>query len=499
MYTSIRVAILVVFFNVGAYAQSGLGSITGTVTDSSEARLPGATVRLVQLSTNTERVTLTNEAGLFNIPSLVASDYSLTVELPGFRQKKLANLTLNAFQNLALGMIVLEVEGAPGTTIDITTEAPLIQTENGIRATSIQSTQVTEMPAQGRNWTTLLKIIPGATAVSSQGIVGRELDSTGYNDFRVNGKDGRQTQMNLDGGSNVDHGSDTKTTVTPSLESIQEVSVLTNNFQAEYGIRAGVVVNVVTKSGSNNWHATAWDYLRNEILNANSADSNFFGVPRPKYRYNYFGGNLGGPIKRDKLFFFFNQEQTKVFNPLTVEQARVPTALERVGDFSQTFNPDGTRPAIYMPGTQAAGSPVPVPGMKIPANLLSPLGLAIANTYPEPNYAGNNGINYLNTLPNNDRRWLNVGRVDWNLDDRTRAYVRYSQDVQRLRNRAPGSVGSLPFNLTGWNRTDVALTANVTRIFSPTLVNETMVNYQKMTSMTLCRWQPIPTSWTAQR
>src|SRR5437773_1085877 len=402
MYTSIRVAILVVFFNVGAYAQSGLGSITGTVTDSSEARLPGATVRLVQLSTNTERVTLTNEAGLFNIPSLVASDYSLTVELPGFRQKKLANLTLNAFQNLALGMIVLEVEGAPGTTIDITTEAPLIQTE----------------------------------------------------------------------------------------------SVLTTNFQAEYGIRAGVVVNVVTRSGSNNWHATAWDYLRNEILNANSADSNFFGVPRPKYRYNYFGGNLGGPIKRDKLFFFFNQEQTKVFNPLTVEQARVPTALERVGDFSQTFNPDGTRPAIYMPGTQAAGSPVPVPGMKIPANLLSPLGLAIANTYPEPNYAGNNGINYLNTLPNNDRRWLNVGRVDWNLDARTRAYVRYSQDVQRLRNRAPGSVGSLPFNLTGWNRTDVALTANVTRIFSPTLVNETMVNYQKMTSMTLCRWQPIPTSWT---
>jgi len=171
MYTSIRVAILVVFFNVGAYAQSGLGSITGTVTDSTDARLPGVTVRLVQLSTNTERVTLTNEAGLFNIPSLVASDYSLTVELPGFRQKKLANLTLNAFQNLALGMIVLEVEGAPGTTIDITTEAPLIQTENGIRATSIQSTQVTEMPAQGRNWTTLLKIIPGATAVSSQGML----------------------------------------------------------------------------------------------------------------------------------------------------------------------------------------------------------------------------------------------------------------------------------------------------------------------------------------
>src|SRR5439155_15936371 len=166
---------------------------------------------------------------------------------PGFKQKKVANLTLNTFQNLALGTIALEIEGAPGTTVEVTAEAPLIETENGIRATAIQSAQVTAMPAQGRNWSTLLKIIPGANPVSNQGIVGRELDSTGYNDFRVNGKDGRQTQMNLDGGSNVDHGSDGKTTVTPSLESIQEVSVLTNNFHAEYGIRACVVVNVITK------------------------------------------------------------------------------------------------------------------------------------------------------------------------------------------------------------------------------------------------------------
>src|SRR5438128_4046128 len=111
MYTSIRLAILVVLFNVGAYAQSGLASITGTVTDSTDARLPGATVRLVQLSTNTERVTLTNEVGLFNIPSLVASNYSLTVEFQGFKSKKLPNLTLNAFQNLALGVIALEGAG----------------------------------------------------------------------------------------------------------------------------------------------------------------------------------------------------------------------------------------------------------------------------------------------------------------------------------------------------------------------------------------------------
>src|SRR5262249_60037940 len=108
----------------------------------------------------------------------------------------------------AWGVFVLEVEGVSATTIDVTAEAPLVQTENGIRATTVQSAQVTGMPVQGRNWSTLLKIIPGANPVSNQGIIGRELDSNGYNDFRVNGKDGRQTQMNLDGGSNVDHGSD---------------------------------------------------------------------------------------------------------------------------------------------------------------------------------------------------------------------------------------------------------------------------------------------------
>lgn len=135
----------------------------------------------------------------------------------------------------------------------------------------------------------------------------REAGYDGYADFRVNGKASSQTQVNLDGGSNVDHGNDTKTTVTPSLESIQKVVVLTNNFQAEYGIRAGVVVNMVTKSGTNN---------------------------------------------------FFNCESLKQDSPVLTNQIRVPTLLERQGDFSQTVNADGTRPTIYLPGTQASGAGV---------------------------------------------------------------------------------------------------------------------------------------------
>jgi len=114
--------------------------------------------------------------------------------------------------------------------------------------------------------------------------------------------------VNLDGGSIVDQGSDAKTSVAPSLESIQEVSVLTNNFQAEYGTRGGTVINVVTKSGTNQYHATVFDYIRNDALNANSWANNYLGARRPRYRFNYFGANVGGPIKKNKLFFFITMK-----------------------------------------------------------------------------------------------------------------------------------------------------------------------------------------------
>ncbi|MEK7993041.1 MAG: carboxypeptidase regulatory-like domain-containing protein, partial [Planctomycetota bacterium] len=352
-----------------AFGQAGLGSISGTVTDSSDARIPGAIVKVLQLSTNSERTTTTNDSGLFAFPSLVASRYTMTVTAAGFKDKTLENLDLNAFQTLSLGNIVLDVGTGPSTIVNVTAEQQIVK-DNAVRYETIQSTQVTEMPLQGRNWTTLLKTIPGSSPRNVNAMNGREAGYDGYGDFNINGKANNQTQVNLDGGSNVDHGSDTKTTVTPSLESIQEVSVLTNNFQAEYGIRAGAVINIVTKSGTNNWHATAWDYIRNEIFNARPWSNGFFGLTKPRYRYNYFGGNLGGPIRKDKIFFFFNHENLKQDTPTLTNQIRVPTELERQGDFSQTVNADGTRPTIYLPGTQASGSPQLLPGNKIPANLI---------------------------------------------------------------------------------------------------------------------------------
>ncbi|MBL8233309.1 MAG: TonB-dependent receptor [Bryobacterales bacterium] len=473
-------AILLSVACVPLSGQSGLGSITGTVIDQTDSAIPNATIKIIQLSTNTERVTATNELGLFTLPSLVASKYTLTITAAGFKTKSVENIELNAFQTLALGRVKLELGGGPSTVVDVTADIAVLATESAVRNETIQSKQVTDMPLQGRNWATLLKIIPGSAPRNVQAINGREASYDGYGDFRVNGKASNQTQVNLDGGSNVDHGSDSKTTVTPSLESIQEVAVLTNNFQAEYGIRAGVVINIVTKSGTNSWHATAWDYLRNEKLNATPWDRAYFGLGNPRYRYNYFGGNLGGPIKKDKVFFFFNHENLKQDSPTISQQVRVPTALERLGDFSQTVNADGTRPTIYLPGTQASGTPQLLPNNIVPRSMVNPLGQALMNIYPEPNLKNETNNNYLNQYSREDKRYLNVGKVDWNINDSMRAYVRFSYDYQRYRDLITWAAGDrLPFVVTGWNRPDKALTGNLTKIFSATLVSETLFNWQK--------------------
>jgi len=267
---------------VPLFAQAGLGSINGQVVDSSGAAVPQAIARLLEASPQSAKTTNTNEAGIFLFPSVVVGQYTLTVQAPGFRDKQLSNLVVNAFQQLSLGVIALELGQGPATAITVEAQQQLVK-DSGVRSEPILARQVADMPLQGRNWVTLLKIIPGANATSVGAFSGREYTSTGYADFRINGKNPGQTQVNLDGGSIVDQGSDAKTTVAPSLESIQEISILTSNYQAEYGYRAGAVINVVTKSGTNQFRGTLFDDLRNEALNANSWQSNYLGLPRPKY------------------------------------------------------------------------------------------------------------------------------------------------------------------------------------------------------------------------
>ena len=224
--------------------------------------------------------------------------YTATITRPDFKTHQIDNVTVNSFQQVSLGQITLELAVGATETTEVSAERPVLDLDSGVRTETIQSQQVQDMPLQGRNWSTLLKIIPGSTPTNSEAINGREYSASGYADFRVNGKNPGQTQVNLDGGSLVDHGSDGKTTVAPSLESIQEVSVLTNNFQAEYGNRGGSVINIVTKSGTNTAARRGVRLPAQRSAERHRLENTFLGTPKPTNRFNYFGGNSAARSSR---------------------------------------------------------------------------------------------------------------------------------------------------------------------------------------------------------
>jgi hypothetical protein len=476
-FTIAAFALLGLSVPASLFGQAGLGMITGTIVDKSGATVPGAQISLVQLSTKSTRNVVSNAQGIFDLPSIVPGTYTLTVISPGFREQKLDNIVINGFQELSLGEIALDVGAGPAAEITVTADQQLIK-DSGERMGTIQADVVADMPNNGRNWMNLLGVVPGAIANDDTGISGREYGYYGYQDYTINGKAYQSTQINLDGGSIIDHGSDGKVTVSPSLESIQEISILTNNFTAEYGNRSGAVINVVTKSGSNSFHGVAFDNLRNEDLNANSWQNNYTGLPKSIYRYNYFGANLGGPVRRNRVFFFYNFEDFKQNVPGSIAQAQVPTALERQGNFSQTVNTLGQHPTIYEQGTQFNGAPVPLPGLIVPQSLINPLGQAVLNLYPLPNNPSSPTANYNLLYQTLSPRLSQVAKVDFNISNSTRMYLRYSNDGGT--NKGLGIYNSsaiVPFNIMNQYRPDRAAAGNVTHTFSSSMVMESFFSW----------------------
>jgi hypothetical protein len=459
------------------FGQAGLGTITGSVVDHSAAVIAGAKVQVVEVATKSTREVVTNTQGIFDLPSLVPGQYVLTVTATGFREEKLENILINGFQQLSLGQIMLQVGSGPATSVTVTADQQLVK-DSGERVETLQAAQVSEIPNDGRNWANLLRLIPGAVANEDTGVTGREYGYYGYQDITINGKAYQSTQVNLDGGSIIDHGSDGKVTVSPSLESIQEISFLTNNFTAEYGNRSGAVINVVTKSGTNSFHGVLFDNLRNEDLNANSWNNDYTGLPKSIYRYNYFGANLGGPVKRNRVFFFYNVEDFKQNVPGSIAQAEVPTALERQGNFSQTVNALGQHPTIYEQGTQYNGTPVPLPGLIVPQSTINPLGQAILNLYPMPNNPNNPTANYNLLYQTLAPRLSQVAKVDFNISNSTRMYLRYSNDSGT--NTGLGIYNTsavIPFNIMNQYRPDRAAAGNITHTFSSSLVMESFFSW----------------------
>lgn len=380
--TIVRVAGFVALLCTIVNAQSVTGSISGTMVDASAAAVPGVTIKLVQVATNAERQAVSSEIGRFTFTSLAPGEYSLFAEGAGFKRFELRGINLTAAENLSLGSLVLEV-GSITEAIEVRAQGTPVQTESSERAGVLTGRQVENLTIRGRNALTLLSLLPGVVAIDEP----ESLDHA-WN-LRALGNRQNTINVSLDGATLNAYGNQFNSVVNIGMDGIAEVKVLLSNYQAEYGRLSGGNVHIVSKSGTREFHGLASYWKRHEQFNANEFFNNALGVPKPRYRYNTWNYNLGGPIYvpgkfntgKNKFFFFWNQE----FWPLTTASAltyrTMPTALERQGDFSQSLDTNNRLITVTDPSTRA-----PFPGNVIPRARIDTNGQALLKAFPEPNF-----------------------------------------------------------------------------------------------------------------
>ena len=434
-------------FPLPAFAQGLTGQIGGSVVDSSKGVLPGATVTVKNTATQVTRETVTDANGSFIITNVIAGTYDIKVTLASFKTYEQKNILLSATERVSLPPITLEV-GTLEQSVTVQAEAAKIQTTSGERSAVITADQIADVGLRGRDFMGTLKILPGVVDTSAR-------DAPGWGSvggMSVNG----QTSFNFsyDGVTNKDTGSNSGNYAAPALDSIAEVKLQASNFQAEYGRTSGATIVVVTKSGSAQFHGSLAYFKRNEAFNANtwdrrrSCDANPIvnGAPnancqKPFYRYDNTAYTFGGPVllpgsdfnrKRDKLFFFWSQDVLPRKDPGGLQRSTMPTALERLGDFSQTVNSTGQLRFIRDWRTNATcnvntGGAGCFSGNVIPSPLINPISARILNMYPLPNATdptGRRQYNYEWEGIVEKLRTDQVLRMDWNMMPGTTFYSR---------------------------------------------------------------------------
>ncbi|HYE13329.1 MAG TPA: carboxypeptidase regulatory-like domain-containing protein [Pyrinomonadaceae bacterium] len=404
-----------------ASAQKSSGQITGSVVDPNGAALPDTAIVVTQVGTNLRREVNTNQDGIYSVPDLPSGTYRITATKTGFKEAIVENLTVNVATTTRQDL-TMEV-GQVGETVNIVASDVQIQQETGALGDVVTGEQVRELPLNGRSFVQLTQLQPGVSPAANFDSKNKGLFS-GV-DFSVNGNTTQSNLFLIDGANNNDTGSNRTILLYPSIEAIGEFTMLRNSFSPEYGQASGAIISIVTRGGENAFHGSLFYFGRNDALNAADYFANKVGGRKDKLRRNDFGGSIGGPIIKDRLFFFYSQEFNKEIRGQT-RFGSVPTLAERRGDFSQPrFAPNGQRcsgPAI---GNGRPGSDTQV----IPQASLSPAGLALVNVYPEPNIPSPNDCNNWRESTNSpiDFREENV-RIDLKVNNNHRLFGRYTQD-----------------------------------------------------------------------
>jgi hypothetical protein len=457
--------LLFLLFAISGFAQVDTGTITGSVRDSQGAAVASANVTFVDLATSGTTQRKTDSSGDYVSPPLRPGTYKVTAEAQGFKTETRSSITVRVQDRLRIDFAM--TVGSVSETVEVSAEAPIIQSETSSLGQVIMSTQITELPLNGRDYVQLATLNTGVVRTSS-GTNGNTGGSStgGQNSFVANGTRGTLNNFLLDGidnNSNDNGGFILRTNV----DAIQEFKIQTNTYSAEFGRSGGAVVNAVIKSGTNNYHGGVFEFFRNSALDPRD----FFEDPTTKkasFKQNQFGGTFGGPVMKNKIFMFGDYQGTRIRNP-SVSVSKVPTPAERGGDFSAPGEP-----IIFDPITR-----VPFPQNKIPSGSIEPISQAFMNLYPDPNQPAGSGNNYIISPIERDTIDQGDGRVDYTHSQKDQIFLRYSQSgrtdirpapLPGLANGGNSSTG------IGYEDTE-GVSLGYTRTFSTRAVNDIRLGF----------------------
>ncbi|HEY2930513.1 MAG TPA: carboxypeptidase-like regulatory domain-containing protein [Acidobacteriota bacterium] len=457
-------------------AQTITGSIVGTVKDASGLPVTGAGLTLLQISTGAERQTKTGDRGDFFFGSLQPGEYKISVVQPGFRRTEKQSIMLSASERLSIGDLILEVGGAAETVTVTAAQGASVQTASAERSGLITSEQVENILIRGRNATSLLQLLPGVVDLGETEQIGRNWE------LYVQGNRRNTNSVSLDGMTLNAIGNNFNGVVNVSQDAVAEVKVLLSNYQAEYGRMSGANITLVTKSGTRDFHGLVSYFKRHEQFNANNFFNNRLSIPKPRYRFNTWNYNIGGPVfipdkfnkNRDKLFFFFSQEYWPIRVPQPLAQLTVPTELERGGDFSQSLDLNGRLIAVVDPVTRQS-----FPNNRIPANRIDPNGQALLKVFPAPNFldrtisAGR--YNYVFQTESSTPQRTETLKLDYNINSNNLLFFNFTAYSDLQNNTIAGANWPQLFKNT--TTKGKAYISRYQRIFSPTLINELNVGF----------------------
>ncbi len=449
-------------------AQQYSGTITGTVTDAQGAAVAGASVTVTNSGTGSTYTATTSDQGVYIIAQLPVGNYQINIKQGNFKETVIKDVGVHGSSSTTANA-KLEV-GAVTQTMVVEANAVEVQTSTAAVGETIDGTQVRELPLNGENFMGLVVLSPGVSQAND--FDSRDKGLLGGSDFSVNGNPYTNNLFLVDGVNNNDVGSNRTILVYPSTDAISEFKMVRNSYGPEYGQASGAIISITTKSGENAFHGGFFYAGRNDALDANDWFSNHNGTGKAELRRNDWGYHVGGPVIKNKLFFFWNQEWNREVRGVS-EAACVPSVAEHTGDFSQGLSCGATAPTIPA-AFQAVGNPLKI------ANP-DPSGLILAQFYPNPNIpVQSNGNNWAQS-ENQTPQWSEFnGRGDWDVTQKNRVTFRWTQDSWKAPGPDPNQFWGdsiFPTVSSDWSQPSKSVMAKLTSQIGSSMVNDVEFGY----------------------